>query len=1001
MNGAARAGAWVSGVIRAMLAAAPSTWRVICLVGLVCGAGVTTPAAAQVLPRPQGAPQGVPRADSVKSKAPTVNWAPMDSVALELMKRPGMTAVRYQADIVVYRAKDGHMTLIGTKGARAVVEREPTSLVADTIEFAQKVDSLRARGDTIVMHDPAKGDDMIALRNLNYDLANRQGSASDVSSSTKSGQLWFVEAHRAAFSAADSAAGRENTFYGAGGIITSCDDSVPHYHFAAAEIKRVSNNMVVARNVVMHVMGVPVMWLPFIFQDARTGRRSGILTPRFGLTELVRNSPFYRRTVENVGYYFAFSDYADFAGSLDWRSSANATNVDPGWVRWNSEVRYRWLNRFASGRIGASVHSLSTGSSNTQLSWSHQQDFSIHSHLTANLNLSTSTTVQRQTALLPLASLATIASQANYDRDLGPLKVSIGGTRRQYPGRSQVDEDYPSVNLTSRPVGIGDWFTWTPGLNMSSSASRHLDSQGDFARRFIARSDGTLDSTKVDRGTHRSSFTLTSPFKIFDFQIQASLRASDRGNDYPELRTVINPVDTSKRSTRIYEKTWLSEVDFDLGMNLPNFFGGTLNLSPSVTMANVGPGAFSVRTERTGSKWVTQGKRLSYGLGISPTFFALYGGLGPVSRIRHTITTALSYSYSPRASLSADYLAAIGQTKVGFLGENAQNRVTISIQQLFEGKLKAAKDSVGEDNARKVKLLSLNFSPLTWDFERARATKGKSGFATDRMDIALRSDLLPGLDIGVGYSLFQGSVLSDSAVFSPYLESVRASFNLGAGSGIGSLLGKLFGGPETETVRDTTARPGTATQRATGSGSAGQAGQSIRGSALAIPSGKGFDAQISFSLSQQRPPVGGRVVDYDPSLQCLAFKDVNPFQYDLCVRNALAAPPTDVNSSQTTSGGTFFRTPPQMNVQGSTSFNLTEKWAARWSTNYDFQQHQFGLQSVTLQREMHDWKAVFGFTQSPNGAFTFTFFVSLTAEPDIKFDYNRATYGAQNGGIPR
>ena len=95
------------------------------------------------------------------------------------------------------------------------------------------------------------------------------------------------------------------------------------------------------------------------------------------------------------------------------------------------------------------------------------------------------------------------------------------------------------------------------------------------------------------------------------------------------------------------------------------------------------------------------------------------------------------------------------------------------------------------------------------------------------------------------------------------------------------------------------------------------------------------------------------------------------------------------------------RIPPQSNIQLRTSFNLTPKWAATWSTNYDFQRSEFGLQSVTLQREMHDWKAVFGFTQAPNGAFTFTFFVSLKAEPDLKFDYNRATYGQQNGLISR
>ena len=204
-----------------------------------------------------------------------------------------------------------------------------------------------------------------------------------------------------------------------------------------------------------------------------------------------------------------------------------------------------------------------------------------------------------------------------------------------------------------------------------------------------------------------------------------------------------------------------------------------------------------VRTERTGGAWVSQGKRLSYGLGISPTFFALYPGLGPVTAIRHSVTTSVSWAYSPTASIDPKYLAALGQTQVGFLGANAQNRVTLAIQQAFEAKL-GATDSLNPDGGKKIKILSLNFSPLTWDFERAKATKGKSGFATDALDISLRSDLLPGFDVGVNYSLFQGSVLSDSAVFSPFLSSVRAGVGIGAESGIGALFGRLFGGPVTE-----------------------------------------------------------------------------------------------------------------------------------------------------------------------------------------------------------
>ena len=43
-------------------------------------------------------------------------------------------------------------------------------------------------------------------------------------------------------------------------------------------------------------------------------------------------------------------------------------------------------------------------------------------------------------------------------------------------------------------------------------------------------------------------------------------------------------------------------------------------------------------------------------------------------------------------------------------------------------------------------------------------------------------------------------------------------------------------------------------------------------------------------------------------------------------------------------------------------------------------------------RELHDWRATFSFTQSPNGNFAFSFQIALTAEPDLKFNYNRGTY---------
>ena len=110
------------------------------------------------------------------------------------------------------------------------------------------------------------------------------------------------------------------------------------------------------------------------------------------------------------------------------------------------------------------------------------------------------------------------------------------------------------------------------------------------------------------------------------------------------------------------------------------------------------------------------------------------------------------------------------------------------------------------------------------------------------------------------------------------------------------------------------------------------------------------------------------------------------------MRQALAATQPDTTNSTTTAGGSVIRYPGQMNVMFRTAFSLTEKWSESWETNYDLQLNQFGAQTISLARDLHDWRAVFGFTQAPNGNFSFTFFISLKAETDVKFNYNRNDY---------
>jgi len=101
----------------------------------------------------------------------------------------------------------------------------------------------------------------------------------------------------------------------------------------------------------------------------------------------------------------------------------------------------------------------------------------------------------------------------------------------------------------------------------------------------------------------------------------------------------------------------------------------------------------------------------------------------------------------------------------------------------------------------------------------------------------------------------------------------------------------------------------------------------------------------------------------------------------------------------TTGGSQVYQSPPTQNIQGSTRFSITPKWAMQWTTNYDFVRHEFGMHTVSLRRELHDWDAIFAFTQSPNGNFAFNFFIALRAQPDLKFNYDRRSYGRTPGGF--
>ena len=992
--------------------------RRLAVVLAIALAGAAGPAFAQV-GRPGQAPRPLPvRGDTIRQRGDSAvardtvgkaNFAPPDSVMLRLLNTPGYSVTQYQGEQISFDAVTRAIQLT----SKAIVQRDSQLVKSDTIKYSGSGSEVRVGTDSTgrsVFVTPGQAP-IVSRGPGTYDIEKRRASVSDIRTSIpQSGEVLQITGEKVVVVASrDSSVKSANdaTYYLRDGTITACDDSVPDYYFKAKEIKR-TGSFVVARPAVLYIGDVPVMWLPFLFQDIRGGRHSGILSPNVGVSDIVRNSPSYRRQVEGLGYYWAISDFLDAQASFDWRSSAGQVDLnDISYTRYNGEFRYRWLERYVTGNL-ATAYTLQGDARNTAISWGHSQDFTRNSSLRVDANYVSNTRIQRSTTVNPYAVLSTIRSSATYHQKVGPADFTLGGSRSQQPGRSQTDQTVPTFSVNTSPVNLGSWLTWTPSLSYTSHQVTGIDQPSSLG--LLLRSGQTpagVDSIFGDtlrRNAYDSNLSFDTPLTIFGYQLGNRFTISSHRNDFPES-AIITDVSTGVSTERIFATTYGTSVDWTPQFTLPPLARNDFNLSASMSLSNVDGSAYWIRNERTGGQWVHQSKRPTFSVSASPTLFGLFSGFGPFTRIRHSISPTIGYSYAPQADVSDAYLAALGRTRVGangqptgYLGALRQNALSFGLSTNIEAKTRSLNDS-NPEAGDKLKLLSVNFQPLGYDFERARYThKPIRGLTSEAFGYTLTSDLLPGFNLGVNYSLFEGSAVSDSARFAPFRTGVNASFSFSNTANPFAVFARLFGRavPPSEASTDQLQKPGD-DRYARQVASQPVAGRAARNAGFLPTVTKGWNASFQFSSSRQRPPTGStsNVIEFDAAARCIQFNTPELKRvgvYDQCIARESATPTTEVPVTSGLIGSPFYRVPNSTSLSGDLSFNVTEHWAATWQTLYDFEHKNFPSQIVSLQRDLHDWRAIFAFTQASNGSFAFNFLVSLKAEPDLKFDYHKSTY---------
>ena len=962
-------------------------------------------------------------ADSAKKEI--VKWAESDPVIDSLLAKPGYTVTRFQGRTVTFDNSRKLLTLIRDSSARAAIGRDQTIMVSDTIVYDDSSKVVRAHGVENVLRDPSRGgDDVISRGTMFYNTTERRGTVGYVKTTIESGQKYYVDAKSAGF--ANDSTGIETAFFGRSGTITTCDDSIPHYHFSSRELKLVKGKLAVGRPGVLYIYDVPVFWLPFYFQDVRSGRRSGMLNPRLGFSEIVRSGPLYRRTVENLGYYYNIDDYQDLQAWVDWRSGAN---IDPrnandfGYTRYNVQWRYNWLRRFLNGGLGTSYQRLTDGSTNLNVQLNHQQRFSRKTSFNTSINYVSNTLVQRTTAFNPFAALATFRSSANYSTSVGPFSVALGANRTQYTGRPQVDQTLPTLSINSAPITAGKWLTWTPSLTGSDTRNTNSTGSGQSSYRYFVNKAGQADSSAVSLDVRRTNLSFNTPLQIFGFSLENAFDIQDAANTGTQPKVVENIIDRGNgvrdtiQSTRLFDGFTETFLDWRTSFSLPSFSRGKWNISPSIQFANVDPHAFFARSSLSGGKWVSQSKRPSINLSIAPTLFGFFRGIGPVSRIRHSFSPTLGWSIAPRGAVSDEFLRAVNTYTKGYNGALPQNVLSLSVNQNFEVKLRAPADSAPEAG-RKVRALSIQTDGVSYNFLQYQDIKRRSltpekvskfaGLTSSSWGLGLRSDFLPGFDFHTRYSLFQGNPISDTAVFKPFREEVGASLRLDRNSGVIQWVNKFFGGRDFKPAASNFTAADSLQLRNDPNSSINGVNRGLNGNQVrpgygAIPSGQGWNVNLSYAATRQRPPFGAnQIQQITVEQRCakLLAANTNPFVLQQCLNLNGILPGADNNSTNVGAGSPIYINPPVRSLQVQTGFNLTPKWAAQYSTTYDAVRSQFASQTVSLQRELHDWRAIFNFTQAPNGNFAFSFFIALKAQPDLKFNFDQQTFRRPAGTSP-
>lgn len=552
---------------------------------------------------------------------------------------------------------------------------------------------------------------------LEYSLTTQKGRIVQSKSKYEAGTYYGEKIFRAT----------KSILYVDDGRYTTCDADEPHFHFYSSHMKLMENDKLIARPVVFFIGRLPILALPYYVFPLKKGRHSGILPFRFG------NFERGERYVENVGYYWAASQYWDWQNSIAYFERSST-------LTYQSLVNYNKLYSF-------------NGNFSIQATRQTQYSSDVGQEQTGTRYVITANHSQQVTPSFNISGSGQYQSDPSYFTDLS--------TNLNDRLNRAVRSTFQFRKAFSRTISLSGAMTHEEFLDLGSRTDV-LPSLALALPPLKPFGSGKLDDEGRAQPRWFNNLYLSYSPRFVNSYSRATLHPKTTDTSIVGTDTTITQIPAANQ-LGVY--TWRQYYRFDhsLSASFPLTIAQYFTFSPS---ANYSESWFRIaptdQSEAAGINTSSGYRTYAASTGAS-LLTHIYGTITPnilgLTGFRQVLTPSIGYSYVPKTALHVTEASFAGAV-VGSAAPTSN--MNISLAQLYQAKFKHG------DGERALDLLSIN-SSASYNF-KADSLKWSD------VSTSFQSNVLPRINVNGSFthSLYRPGT-SELRFFSPYLMSFNFS----------------------------------------------------------------------------------------------------------------------------------------------------------------------------------------------------------------------------------